>query len=127
MRRALSILLMLLFGAGPLSFAFTASEDATLPACCRRLGAHHCAMDDQQSPRPAGAVLKAPSRCSQYPQRTTARTSTFAAVFPRSGALFQIAWCLNCSGSYAGVFTNIYLRTTVLRGPPATLPRLTTH
>jgi hypothetical protein len=43
MRRGFSILLVLLFGLGPLS-AIAGGEDANLPACCRRHGAHHCAM-----------------------------------------------------------------------------------
>lgn len=44
MRRGASILLALILGAGPLAPAFTAGADAGLPACCRRNGAHRCAM-----------------------------------------------------------------------------------
>ncbi|MGD0346422.1 MAG: hypothetical protein ABSA85_06675 [Terracidiphilus sp.] len=43
MRRGFSIFLILFFGLGPLS-VFIDSEDANLPPCCRRHGAHHCAM-----------------------------------------------------------------------------------
>ncbi len=45
MRRGFSILLILFFGLGPLSAFVDGSEDASLPACCRRHGAHHCAMN----------------------------------------------------------------------------------
>ena len=44
MRRGFSIFLILFFGLGPLSALVDGSEDAGLPACCRRHGAHHCAM-----------------------------------------------------------------------------------
>ena len=44
MRRGFSILLILFFGLGPLSAFVDGNEDAGLPACCRRHGAHHCAM-----------------------------------------------------------------------------------
>jgi len=44
MRRGFSIFLILFFGLGPLSAFVDGSEDAGLPACCRRHGAHHCAM-----------------------------------------------------------------------------------
>jgi len=44
MRRSFSIFLVLFFGFGPLSAFVDGSQDAGLPACCRRHGAHHCAM-----------------------------------------------------------------------------------
>ena len=44
MRRGFSIFLILFFGLGPLSALIDGSEDASLPPCCRRHGAHHCAM-----------------------------------------------------------------------------------
>lgn len=47
MRRGFSIFLILFFGLGPLSAFVDSSTDASLPACCRRDGAHHCAMDAQ--------------------------------------------------------------------------------
>lgn len=73
MRRGLSILLILVFGLGPLSATLQASDDAYLPACCRRNGAHHCAMAVQMAammpqmppdPRPAFTV---PPSCPSYP------------------------------------------------------------
>jgi hypothetical protein len=44
MRRAFSIFLILFFGLGPLSAFVDSSSEAGLPLCCRRHGAHHCAM-----------------------------------------------------------------------------------
>jgi hypothetical protein len=44
MRRLVSISLVLFFSLGPLAATLEASDDARLPACCRRHGTHHCAM-----------------------------------------------------------------------------------
>ena len=72
MRRSFSIYLILFFGLGPLSALLKGSDDAYLPACCRRHGAHHCAMSEQMAamrarlaldPRPA---LSAPKTCPLY-------------------------------------------------------------
>src|SRR3569833_293303 len=98
MRRSLSILLMLLFGAGYLSFAFNLSDDFSLPACCRRHGAHHCAMDTQQSANAAASGLtKVRSRCHQYPQHPNARTSSFAANLVSFALLVRTGHETSCS------------------------------
>jgi hypothetical protein len=73
MRRGFSILLILVFGFGPLSAMVDGSEDAGLPACCRRHGAHHCAMSQGMArvpdPRPS---FTPPLTCPNYPGPTTA-------------------------------------------------------
>ncbi|MGA9061121.1 MAG: hypothetical protein WB341_05565 [Terracidiphilus sp.] len=72
MRRGFSIFLILFFGLGPLSAMIDGSEDAGLPPCCRRHGAHHCAMYArimamrrhlEIDPRPAFSV---PLTCPLY-------------------------------------------------------------
>ena len=109
MRRGFSIFLVLFFGFGPLSAMMPGSEDASLPACCRRNGAHHCAMSMQMvammariaDPRPS---FSAPLTCPLYPgltmtilmpahALTTAHTGLdiaptlpFAPVFARAAA-----------------------------------------
>lgn len=73
MRRALSILLVLCFGLGPLTSTLQAGDDLRLPPCCRRNGAHHCAMADAMMARMAQAAtdrkpaFTAPSHCPFYP------------------------------------------------------------
>jgi hypothetical protein len=54
MRRCFSILLILFFGLGPLAALAEDTEDASLPSCCRRHGAHHCAMSAQMMSMKAG-------------------------------------------------------------------------
>jgi hypothetical protein len=75
MRRSFSILLILFFGFGPLS-VFIDSEDANLPVCCRRLGAHQCAMANRMGAMTAmlhdaasGKIpmASAPLTCADYP------------------------------------------------------------
>jgi hypothetical protein len=70
-RRLLSIALLLLFSLPLISpvLALTASSDRYLPACCRRSGAHHCAMN---VPQAAGINLSSiPQRCPAYPAVVT--------------------------------------------------------
>lgn len=73
MRRALSILLVIFFGLGPLTATLQGADDSSLPACCRRNGAHHCAMADAASARVVVAsssgrpILSTPTHCPLYP------------------------------------------------------------
>lgn len=87
MRRGLAILLALLFGVGPLSSALPGAEDASLPACCRRQGAHHCAMAAHVAAMMAAAEsdgktsVSAPITCPYYPG------TMFALLLPAVHAL----------------------------------------
>src|SRR5580704_12128026 len=126
MRRAFSILLVLLFGLGPLA-ATVDGDDASLPACCRRHGVHHCAMVDAALARMVQAALStprftAPSRCPQYPTLGNAAPSTALALAHAPEAMTaRISEFLSGSpsGSHA---SSIHLRTPALRGPPALTP-----
>lgn len=79
MRRGFSILLILFFGFGPLSVLID-GEDANLPACCRRQGAHHCVMAMHMAEMMKEAatgkfpLAGTPTTCPQYPG--------LAALFP---------------------------------------------
>lgn len=77
MRRGFSIFLIMLFGLGPLSAFVDGSEDASLPACCRRDGAHHCAMSMPMVAKMArigdpSPSFDAPLTCPNYPGPTIA-------------------------------------------------------
>ncbi len=73
MRRGFSIFLILFFGLGPLSVLLEGSEDASLPPCCRRHGAHQCAMAMRMAAMRAYLALdpypafSAPITCPSYP------------------------------------------------------------
>jgi hypothetical protein len=83
MRRILAIALLIAFGspmAAPL-FAATADPEASLPACCRSHGAHHCAMMHMTLVAALGPAFAAPP-CPMYPT---------AAMVPRLAAATLIA------------------------------------
>lgn len=87
MRRGISILLALIFGMGPLAAALPGAEDAALPPCCRRQGAHHCAMAAHMAAMMAAmeadgkTAVSAPATCPLYPG------ATFALLLPAVHAL----------------------------------------
>src|ERR1700747_1446356 len=95
MRRALSILLVLFLGLGPLAATLQGSDDARLPICCRRNGSHQCAMSAEslariiQAASGATPVLGAPAHCPQSPGASP------ATIFPvhalTSSAITSIA------------------------------------
>jgi hypothetical protein len=79
MRRLLAMLLLAAFGLPVAASALVLAQEneAHLPACCRRHGAHHCAMAvGQASNTPALSAL-----CPHYPQPSTSTPSgNFAAL-----------------------------------------------
>jgi len=80
MRRLLSLVLLAAFGFPLIAPALALGQDVerTLPACCRRNGAHHCSMGAmQRTPNSAPAVSE---RCSSFPQPSTSpsQLSSFA-------------------------------------------------
>ena len=93
MRRALSILLVAIFGFASFAPLVQSSHVSRLPVCCRRRGAHHCAsmgeMPEDAAARIAAAssgansestvTIGAPSHCPLYPGALHATlTSVFA-------------------------------------------------
>jgi hypothetical protein len=78
MRRFLAILLLAAFGlptVAPL-LAQTQDPDRNLPACCRRNGAHHCALSIAAQ---AGNAPVVSARCPVFPQHAAVATVTAAA------------------------------------------------
>jgi hypothetical protein len=124
MKRALSISLIVLFWLSPFAPMLEASDDARLPACCRRHGAHHCAMTVETasalgSPASRNAVLTAPSTCPAFP-------ASAAGTAPSPPALAASSVCppalLAQPHSHAASRASARLsnlRTRLNRGPPA--------
>ena len=89
MRRALAIVLALVFALGPCT-PWIEAEDAHLPFCCRRDGTHHCAMASEASAvasamaHRARASLRTPAHCPCYPANLPANTAPFGAVLPET-------------------------------------------
>ena len=70
MRRLLSLVLLAAFGFPLIApvLALGQHTESSLPACCRRHGAHHCMGDMQRSPSSAPAFSQ---RCPSFPQPST--------------------------------------------------------
>lgn len=124
MRRFLSLFLVLSFSLGPLAATLEISDDARLPACCRRHGAHHCAMSASMAAAIAEAasgrsILTAPATCPAFP-------GSLAATAPAPQALASSPVSLPVLPAHthapAAVFASARLsqiRTRAGRGPPA--------
>lgn len=121
MRRSLSILLMLVFGLGPLTLAIQQNDDSSLPACCRRHGAHHCAMSGDAGPQQLNSqlpVFKAPSRCPLFPLRGNATPSRVPAVFPILNIPAILVFDTPLQIASRAHPASIHLGAHGLRGPP---------
>lgn len=72
LRKTLSILLLAAFGLPFLSTLLegSAGAESTLPACCRRSGAHHCMMSAAQleTLQQSAQVTVLHSKCPLYPK-----------------------------------------------------------
>jgi hypothetical protein len=127
MRRGLSIFLVLFFLLSPLASALDAGQDASLPACCRRHGTHHCAMVMQTaSTKPQAQpgttpVVSAPLTCPYYPGTATLMTGPAPALASTASGL---------PADLAEIFARVAWQLTALsrpstkhagRGPPAAI------
>jgi hypothetical protein len=120
MRRALAIALLIAFSSPlvvPL-FAATRDPEASLPACCRRHGKHHCSMMMAMLATDRGPAFQAPP-CPFYPTATTpprlATASLSTSLPPVIGALRTSA-PLAPTPRRAHGFT---VSSNLKRGPPA--------
>jgi hypothetical protein len=128
MRRGFSILLILVFGLGPLSATLQAKDESYLPACCRRNGAHHCAMAVQMArmlaplsrdTRPAFTV---PLTCPYYPgARPLLITAIHALVTAPASLPSAITRALALAPGRTLSLSNPS-RSHSGRGPPAGIP-----
>ena len=124
MRRALSILLVLFFGLGPLAATLDASDDARLPICCRRNGSHHCAMSDEALARIVQAwsgstpVLATPGHCPFFPGTAPATISPIHALTAASIASFAVQPYARSAQSSRLAPRDTEAGTHAVRGPP---------
>ena len=124
MRRGLSIFLLLLFWLGPLAAALAGSDELRLPPCCRRHGAHHCAMAERMAAMREQAasgpvpMAGAPSHCPFYPgANAVAATADHAlAASPASMPALLAQAHTPAAGRAAARLSQI--RTRAGRGPP---------
>ncbi len=128
MRRGFAIFLILFFALGPLSALAKGSDDAWLPPCCRRHGAHHCAMYAELmamrarfGPDPT-TRFEAPPTCPLFPGlRFGMLAPAHALVAPSAGVRIHPALSLTPVVAKA-FFLSRPGFTHAGRGPPATEP-----
>ena len=119
MRRVLSISLILLLWLPALAALMPEAGDVRLPFCCRRAGAHHCAMSDDASQNDAsGPAFSAPSHCPQFP---AALPVTVSPILNTAAA--PADWPALAAGTYTRVARREAaragrMRAQLDRGPP---------
>ena len=117
MRRSLAIAIVLLFGLAPVSALLPHAEESSLRACCRRNGAHHCAMGTMDAAQAAaGHFFAATNHCPYYGNATRATVTAFV---PPSFALTHLpsATLLLHAASASAALDATYLSSG--RGPPS--------
>jgi len=78
--------MVLLWWLAPMSALLPASASSPLPACCRRNGAHHCAMAStamaQSGQNASKHGVSAPAHCPLYHHSLPATAGVFALLLP---------------------------------------------
>jgi hypothetical protein len=121
MRRAIALLLMLVFSSMLMAPLFASDPEANLPACCRRHGKHHCMMQAVQGSDGPPGLTAVREKCPCFPVGTVAgRSVQFA---PEPGGLFHPAarsGTLLVPPAQPGVRAS-FLGSYPKRGPPSPL------
>ena len=131
MRRILSILLTVILGLGPanaLAFASGSNQDDShLPACCRRNGVHHCAMNglaqtqgrSSASTNNSETTVSAANCCPCMPRALASTVTQVHAVLRAANGNAQLLayWRSPQSAETAARISE--QRTWPKRGPPA--------
>lgn len=124
MRRGLSILLVLVLGLGPLTELLPASDDLRLPVCCRRNGAHHCAMAAMMEhmlaylPPVNGPAFSVPLTCPKYPGPAALLTPSARVLAPATASLFTLDACTHTLAARRAATLSNPVRPLSGRGPP---------
>ena len=120
MRRGFSILLLALLALAPVLPAFSGGEDSRLPACCRRHGAHHCAMRMALARHATEPGWNSPAHCPCWPEHAATSFAVESALVARGVAATpqrQQMFSASAQALDPLVGQRILLSS---RGPPAT-------
>jgi hypothetical protein len=120
MRRLLAILLIAAFGFPAVAPLFAQGQDleSHLPACCRRNGAHHCAMGDTSNSN-APTVSE---RCPSFPQPGAVASHLRIAALTTTQPLIKLPLATQSATARAETQRRLSReRTRQKRGPPAAL------
>jgi len=119
MRRLLSLVLLAAFGLPAVAPALALGQDteASLPACCRRHGVHHCTMQ-----RPASSAPAFSERCPSFPQPSTtpSQINSFA-LLSSSSLITAYHIALPVQHPTAALHSSMHDFALYQRGPPLQL------
>jgi hypothetical protein len=120
MRRGASILLLAIFLLGPLAAAF-GDNDASLPACCRRNGSHHCSMARLRAAILASGqpIVTAPTTCPSYPNENALTTAPLHTLTTAAIAEFFLPTAPHSPAAARAAARASAARTRSSRAPPA--------
>jgi hypothetical protein len=122
MRRALSSFLILFFGLGPVAATLHAEDDAGLPACCRRNGAHHCNLSARMVAMMVDSdgktSLSAPTACPYFPGYNVAPSTTPLALGAQPVSMPALLVQPHTPAAARAAARLSQLRTRAGRGPP---------
>ena len=117
-RRVLASLLLAVFSFSPTATALLANEDSNLPACCRRLGEHRCALVNLAS---QGASF-IQERCPHFPSGSASlAASEMASVTPSQAIFGAIVSHPAAHAQTEARYRVSFSRAWQKRGPPAFL------
>ena len=121
MRRTLTIFLILNCWLGPLAAILPARDESRLPPCCRRHGAHHCAMASMMAQAASGKpILTAPATCPSYPGGAALLPSVIPALAASPVSMPVLLALSNSPASGRAADYLSPIRTRASRGPPST-------
>ena len=121
MKRFFASLLLALFSFSLITPALLADSDANLPACCRRLGLHHCSIVGQRAGSTGARIDIA--RCPQFPGTRAVPASAKLSGLTRSFTPFfaSIASHPATQARTEALYRISYSRAGQKRGPPSLL------
>jgi hypothetical protein len=121
MRRLQAIMLLLFFCAlqSMPVLGITKDSDGELPACCRRAGKHHCAMQMETAPKSGAAFKSIAEKCS-CPMHPSVTSQGFSPAVAAKGVFY--AGVLSHPACYAqseAQYRVSFDRSRQKRGPPS--------
>jgi len=122
MQRLLAILLLCNFGFPLFALAASADRHFSLPACCRRNGNHHCAIQQANERVQSSGGQAMSEKCPYSPSvgMLAAHVQTLSVSFP--GAVLGVVLAAPTSQSQTEALYRIsFSRSRQKRGPPSLL------
>jgi hypothetical protein len=121
MRRVFATLLVVVFSGSLIAPALVADSESQLPACCRRLGEHHCATVETDRQAGSGPAIRASlKKCPSFPDTSMVRPYGGAlslADGPNTSALVSRGLSLRIQAT--SLYRATHSRSRQKRGPPS--------